>query len=72
MENTEKFKAEIRTNMNWKGVPYYYLYVNDGYVDLTTDLIEAERMLKVAYDIYLSGDYKQTVLKSIQNGPSEG
>jgi hypothetical protein len=72
MENTEKFKAEIRTNTNWKGVQYYYLYVNDGYVDLTSDLTEAERMLKTAVDIYTTGKHLTTVYKSIQHGPSEG
>jgi len=69
MSNEENFKIEIRQQTNWKGTTYFYLYVNDVYVDLSPDLAEVEKMAQTALEVYRDGKHKMTVLKVIAGAP---
>jgi hypothetical protein len=60
-----EIKIEIRQKTNWKGVVYYYLYVNNEFINLSSDKDEIEKAFENAKIVRDSGDYIEKVIKSI-------
>lgn len=58
----DKCKIRIEKKTTFRGVTYYYLYVNDQYLDLYNELEKALEVAKVASDVFNSGAYLPEVV----------
>ena len=61
-----EFKIEIREKTTWEGFTYYYLYVNDVYIKLSSVLKEIQDARDVALDVYKQGKHIESVVETIK------
>lgn len=60
----ETLKIDIKKDTDWKGVEYYYLYVNDKYVDCHTNLETVKGWAKTAEAVFITGRHERTLVST--------
>ena len=60
----ETCKIRIEKKTNFRGMTYYYLYVNDQYIDLYTGFDKAMEQAQIAEDVFTSGNHIATEVYS--------
>jgi hypothetical protein len=60
----ETCKIRIEKKTNFRGMTYYYLYVNDQYIDLYTGIDKAMENAQIAEDVFTSGTHIATEVYS--------